>query len=76
MDAVKQMAAPGILSRAADGTFVRDLVYGATGVPVQRYAEPDRFAWKDRARLIEDGWAGAPGEGGAGLGRPGLPHPQ
>jgi hypothetical protein len=57
------MAAPGILSRAADGTFVRDLVYGATGVPVQRYGEPDPFTWKDRARLIEDGWADAPGAG-------------
>ena len=64
VDAVKQMAAPHILSRAADGTFVRDLVYGASGVPVQRYAEPDPFTWKDRARLIEDGWADAPGAGG------------
>jgi hypothetical protein len=64
VDAVKKMAAPGILSRAADGTFVRDVVYGASGVPVQRYAEPDPYAWKDRARLIEDGWADAPGAGG------------
>ena len=64
VDAVKQMAAPQIFSRAADGTFVRDVVYGATGVPVQRYAEPDPFTWKDRARLIEDGWADAPGAGG------------
>jgi hypothetical protein len=61
VDAVKKMAAPGILSRAADGTFVRDLVYGASGVPVQRFAESDPFTWKDRARLIEDGWADAPG---------------
>ena len=64
VDAVKQMAAPDILSRAADGTFVRDVVYAASGVPVQRYAEPDPFTWKDRARLIEDGWADAPGAGG------------
>ena len=63
VDAVKQMAAPQILSRAADGTFVRDVVYGATGVPVQHYAEPDPFSWKDRARLIEDGWADAQGAG-------------
>jgi hypothetical protein len=64
VDAVKQMAAPGILSRAADGTFVRDLVYGASGVPVQRYGESDPYSWRDRARLIEDGWAGATGDGG------------
>jgi hypothetical protein len=66
VDAVKQMAAPGILSRAADGTFVRDLEYGASGVPVQRYggSEPDPFGWRDRARLIEDGWADASGDGG------------
>ena len=61
VDAVKQMAAPEILSRAADGTFVRDVVYGATGVPVQHYAEADPFSWKDRARLIEDGWANTQG---------------
>jgi hypothetical protein len=64
VDAVKKMAAPGILSRAADGTFVRDLVYGANGVPVQRYGESDWAVWKDRARLIEDGWAAARGKGG------------
>jgi hypothetical protein len=64
VDAVKQMAAPGILSRAADGTFVRDLVYGASGVPMQRYGESDPFSWRDRARLIEDGWADAMGAGG------------
>jgi hypothetical protein len=63
VDAVKRMAAPGILSRAADGTFVRDLVYGASGVPVQRFAEPDPYVWKDRARLIEDGWADAGADG-------------
>ena len=33
-------------------------------MPVQHYAEPDPFTWKDRARLIEDGWADAPGAGG------------
>jgi hypothetical protein len=64
VEAVKQMAAPGILARAADGTFVRDLVYGASGVPVQRYGESDPFSWRDRGRLIEDGWAGASGDGG------------
>jgi hypothetical protein len=57
--AVKKMAEPGTLSRAADGTFVRDIVYGASGVPVQRYGEPDPYTWKDRARLIEDGWGDA-----------------
>jgi hypothetical protein len=64
VDAVKKMAEPGTLSRAADGTFVRDMVYGASGVPVPRYAESDWYGWKDRARLIEDGWAGATGDGG------------
>jgi hypothetical protein len=64
VDAVKQMAAPRILSRAADGTFVRDLVYGASGVPVPRWFETDGTTWKDRARMIEDGWAAAPGAGG------------
>lgn len=64
VDAVKQMAAPEILAQATDGTFVRDLVYGANGVPVPRLGETDPFRWKDRARLIEDGWADAPGAGG------------
>ena len=36
VDAVKEMAESEILSRAADGTFVRDLLYGATGIPVPR----------------------------------------
>lgn len=55
--AVEQMAAPGTLAQATDGTFVRDVLYGATGVPVHRVGQPDWSEWKDRARLIEDGWA-------------------
>jgi len=68
VQAVKQMAAPGILSRAADGTFIRDLFYGASGVPVPRWTEPDPYVWKDRARLIEDGWAGTSGGDGPSWG--------
>ena len=64
VDAVKQMAESEILSRAADGTFVRDLIYGATGIPVPRAAEAGGWDWQDRARLIEDGWVGAGGWGG------------
>ncbi len=63
VDAVKEMARPEILSRAADGTFVRDLLYGASGVPVPRIGENDGWAWHDRARLIEEGWAGSSGWG-------------
>ena len=64
MDAVKEMAESEILSRAADGTFVRDLLYGATGIPVPRAAETGGWDWRDRARLIEDGWVASGGWGG------------
>ncbi len=57
--AVERMAESETLSRAADGTFVRDLTYGATGVPIPRFREPDPWRWKDRATLIEDGWDGS-----------------
>ncbi len=57
--AVEKMAESETLSRAADGTFVRDLTYGATGVPVPRVGEVDPWRWKDRAKLIEDGWDGS-----------------
>lgn len=56
VEAVKRMAGPATLSQAADGTFVRDLVYGATGVPVPRVGEPDHLGWRGRTRLMEDGW--------------------
>ncbi len=54
--AVKKMAEPATLSEAADGTFVRDMIYGATGVPVPRLDRADPYAWQDRATLIENGW--------------------
>ena len=63
VDAVKEIAKPQILSRAADGTFIRDLLYGATGLPVPRIGEQDGWDWRDRARLIEDGWAESSGWG-------------
>lgn len=56
VDAVKQMAKPGPLTQAADGTFVRDIVYGATGVPVPRIGGNDPWGWQDRATLLEKGW--------------------
>ncbi len=64
VDAVKEMAESEILSRAADGTFVRDLLYGATGIPVPRAAETGGWDWRDRGRLIEDGWVASGGWGG------------
>jgi hypothetical protein len=64
VDAVKKMAKPATLSEAADGTFVRDLIYGATGLPVPRVGEPHPFSWQDRARLMERGWV-ASGDWGA-----------
>ncbi|MFL6026103.1 MAG: hypothetical protein ACJ72K_04155 [Friedmanniella sp.] len=69
--AVKDMARPETLSQAADGTFVRDLLYGATGIPVPRLDDGDPFGWVDRARLIETGWT-ASGTWGA---RPFLSDP-
>ena len=57
VEAVKSMARPETLSRAAAGTFVRDLLVGTTGVPLPRVGESDPWKWQDRARLFEDGWA-------------------
>ena len=60
VEAIQQMAGPGTLSEAADGTFIRDTFYGATGVPMPLL--PPRthaWDWADRARLIETGWKGA-----------------
>ena len=60
VDAVDQMADDSILAAGADGMFVRDTFYGATGVPVPRWVgSTDTWAWADRARLIEEGWARA-----------------
>ena len=64
VDAVKKMARSETLSRAADGTFVRDVLYGATGLPVPRIGEQDGWDWRDRARLIEEGWVQSGAWGG------------
>ncbi len=57
VEAVQQMAEESTLSAAADGTFVRDTFYGATGVPfAQPLAASRPWAWVDRAGLIEAGW--------------------
>jgi hypothetical protein len=60
VEAIQQMAGPGTLSEAADGTFIRDTFYGATGVPLPLLPS-DTLAWQwaDRARLIETGWQDA-----------------
>jgi hypothetical protein len=60
VEAVQQMAGPGTLSEAADGTFIRDTFYGATGVPMPLLPPRTRaWDWTDRARLIESGWKSA-----------------
>ncbi|HET9874003.1 MAG TPA: hypothetical protein VFP89_15585 [Propionibacteriaceae bacterium] len=61
--AVKLMARSENLSEAADGTFIRDIAYGASGVPIPRPTAVQPWEWIDRARLIEQGWAGAHAEG-------------
>ena len=60
VEAIQQMAGPGTLSEAADGTFIRDTFYGATGVPMPLLPPRTRaWDWADRARLIETGWKDA-----------------
>jgi hypothetical protein len=60
VEAIQQMAGPGTLSEAADGTFIRDTFYGATGVPMPRLpSQTLAWQWADRAQLIETGWKGA-----------------
>jgi TRAP-type mannitol/chloroaromatic compound transport system permease small subunit len=60
VEAIQQMAGPGTLSEAADGTFIRDTFYGATGVPMPLFPPRTRaWDWTDRARLIESGWKDA-----------------
>ena len=57
--AVKRMAEPDTLAAAVVGTFLRDPLYGATGVPLRGDSGAPAGEWTDRARLIELGWAGA-----------------
>ena len=53
VEAIQQMAGPGTLSEAADGTFIRDTFYGATGVPLPLLPRDTLGRrWADRARLI------------------------
>jgi hypothetical protein len=60
VEAIQQMADPGTLSEATDGTFIRDTFYGATGVPMPLFPPRTRaWDWTDRARLIETGWKDA-----------------
>jgi hypothetical protein len=60
VEAIQQMAGPGTLSEAADGTFIRDTFYGATGVPLPLLPSHTlAWQWADRARLIETGWKAA-----------------
>jgi hypothetical protein len=60
VEAIQQMAGPGTLSEAADGTFVRDTFYGATGVPLPVLPSATvKWDWADRGRLIERGWQNA-----------------
>ncbi|HKX15268.1 MAG TPA: hypothetical protein VJN19_08755 [Propionibacteriaceae bacterium] len=60
VEAIQQMAGPATLSEAADGTFIRDTFYGATGVPMPLFPPRTRaWDWTDRARLIETGWQDA-----------------
>lgn len=56
LQAVQAMAEPDTLSQAVIGTFVRDPLYGATGVPLGSFGAAPAGTWADRARLIELGW--------------------
>lgn len=53
---VQAMAEPDTLSQAVIGTFVRDPLYGTTGVPLGSFGVAPAGTWADRARLIELGW--------------------
>ena len=61
VEAVDQMAEEGILASGADGMFIRNTFYGATGVPLPRLDRPraDRWRWADRGRLLEQDWQDA-----------------
>ncbi len=56
--AVRQMARPQPLAQGVVGTFVRDPLYGATGVPIGSDGIAPARTWADRARLLEIGWSG------------------
>lgn len=57
VDAVSQMSSSGALAQGADGMFIRDLFYGATGVPLPQDGTEAGWTWIDRTRLIENAWA-------------------
>lgn len=57
VDAVSQMSSSGALAQGADGMFIRDLFYGATGVPLPQDNTEAGWTWIDRTRLIENAWA-------------------
>ena len=56
--AVAQMARPDPLAQGVVGTFVRDPLYGAMGVPIGTDGVAPPGSWADRARLLEMGWSG------------------
>lgn len=57
VQAVEAMAKPDTLAQAVIGTFVRDPLYGTTGVPLGSFGVAPAGTWADRARLIELGWS-------------------
>ncbi len=70
---VTAMAGPQALTVGANGLFVRDTVYAATGIPLPVWGfladGPDEPAlrWLDRAGLMERSWAGQTSLGAAFL---------
>ena len=54
VEAIQQMADPGTLSEATDGTFIRDTFSGATGVPMPLFP-PRTRAWD----WTDQGWSTA-----------------
>ena len=64
--AVQAMSDQSTLSTAADGMFIRDNFFGATGVPLPQLGSGGpAWDWADRARLIESGWKASYMAGGA-----------
>lgn len=55
-EAVEAMASPDALAVGVVGATIRDVTYGATGVPMLDAGATDPKSWTDRARLIERSW--------------------
>lgn len=56
MSEVRKIAAPDALGVGSIGAFDRDLVYGATGIPLSSLGAGRRPPWVDRAGLMENSW--------------------